>query len=166
MKSWPEYGRVAFHRKGAWHPRRSASESCRNNTSQNEVVPHCTPAATHRHLLEVPRVSYRGACGMPRYRTGPAWCDGSVQRCPWPGLSTTGHADGADATFEVVHPHHPLNGQHFKLVTHRHNWGEDRVYFHDSSGVLRSIPACWTTVLSADPFVALAAGRCLFRYDC
>jgi hypothetical protein len=39
------------------------------------------------------------------------------------------------------------------------------VYFHDSGGVLRSIPACWTTVLPADPFVVLAAGRCLFRFE-
>jgi Family of unknown function (DUF5372) len=88
-----------------------------------------------------------------------------TRRRRWPGLSTTAHPDGADAIFEVVHPHHPLKGQTFKLVTYRHNWGEDRVYFHDSSGVLRSIPACWTTVLPDDPFVALAAGRCLFRYD-
>ena len=68
-------------------------------------------------------------------------------------------------TFEVTHAHHPLRGQQFKLVTYRHNWGEDRVYFHDSSRVLRSIPACWTTVLPADPFVLMAAGRCLFRYE-
>src|SRR5947209_4795882 len=70
-----------------------------------------------------------------------------------------------DTNFEITHPHHPLRGQSFKLVTYRHNWGEDRVYFHDSSGVLRSIPACWTTVLPADPFVVLAAGRCLFGYE-
>jgi Family of unknown function (DUF5372) len=83
----------------------------------------------------------------------------------WPSPSTTAHGDRADTTFEVIHPNHPLRGQQFKLVTYRHNWGEDRVYFHDSSGLLRSIPACWTTVLPADPFVVLAAGRSLFRYD-
>jgi Family of unknown function (DUF5372) len=83
----------------------------------------------------------------------------------WPRLSTTAHSDGADNTFDVIHPHHPLRGQSFKLVTYRHNWGEDRVYFHDSSGLLRSIPASWTTVLPPDPFEVLAAGRCLFRYD-
>ena len=88
-----------------------------------------------------------------------------IRRLRWPSLSTTAHGDGADSTFEVVHPYHPLKGQRFKLVTYRHNWGEDRVYFHDSTGLLRSIPACWTTVLPADPFVVLAAGRCLFRYD-
>jgi hypothetical protein len=31
--------------------------------------------------------------------------------------------------------------------------------------VLRSIPACWTTVADADPFETVAAGRCLFRYE-
>jgi hypothetical protein len=79
--------------------------------------------------------------------------------------STTPHPNGADFRFEVIHPHHPLRGLSFKLVTYRHNWGEDRVYFHDGNGVLRSIPACWTTVLPVDAFVTLAAGRCLFRYD-
>jgi hypothetical protein len=28
-----------------------------------------------------------------------------------------------------------------------------------------SIPAGWTSVAPADPFVVLAAGRCLFRYE-
>jgi hypothetical protein len=88
-----------------------------------------------------------------------------VPRALWPSPSTTAYGDRAEGTFEVIHPHHPLRGQSFKLVTYRHNWGEDRVYFHDSRGVLRSIPACWTTVLPEDPFVILAAGRCLFRYE-
>jgi hypothetical protein len=65
----------------------------------------------------------------------------------------------------VIHPHHPLKGQCFKLVTYRHNWGEDRVYFHAADGSLCSIPASWTTVIAEDPFVVVAAGRCLFRYD-
>jgi hypothetical protein len=98
-------------------------------------------------------------------RAGPALCRSSARRDLWRALSTTAHRDGADITFEVIHPHHPLIGQSFKLVTYRHNWGEDRLYFHDSNALLRSIPACWTTVLPADPFVVLAAGRCLFRYE-
>jgi hypothetical protein len=80
-------------------------------------------------------------------------------------LSTTPVDDDGDTVFEVVHPYHPLRGQKFKLVVHRHNWGEDRVYFHDAEGRLSSIPACWTTVLAEDPFVAVAAGRCCFRYE-
>jgi transposase len=30
----------------------------------------------------------------------------------------------------VTHPFHPLHGREFSLVTYRHNWGENRVYFH------------------------------------
>jgi hypothetical protein len=88
-----------------------------------------------------------------------------TRRPRWCGQSTTAHGDAADSSFEVIHPHHPLKGQQFKLVTYRHNWGEDRVYFHDSDGRLCSIPASWTTAVAADPFVMLAAGRCLFRYE-
>ena len=50
-------------------------------------------------------------------------------------------------------------------MTYRHNWGEDRVYFHDATGKLRSIPAGWTTVVAEDPFLAKAAGRCFFRFE-
>ena len=39
------------------------------------------------------------------------------------------------------------------------------MYFHDADGRLCSIPACWTTVVPEDPFVVVAAGRCLFRYE-
>ncbi len=73
--------------------------------------------------------------------------------------------DFAETHFEVTHPDHPLRGQKFELVTYRHNWGEDRVYFHDAEGHLSSIPSCWTTAAAPDPFVAVAAGRCLFRYE-
>jgi hypothetical protein len=88
-----------------------------------------------------------------------------IRRPRWRRSSTTPHGDVADANFEITHPHHPLRGQRFKLVTYRHNWGEDRVYFHDAAGKLRSIPACWTTVVAEDPFVAMAAGRCFFRFE-
>jgi Family of unknown function (DUF5372) len=48
-------------------------------------------------------------------------------------------------------------------VTYRHNWGENRVYFHDDEGQLVSIPAAWTSVFSPDPFVVISAGRSAFR---
>jgi len=79
--------------------------------------------------------------------------------------STAPHGDVADPTFEIVHPHHPLKGHKFRLITYRHNWSEDRVYFHDTQGKLCSIPACWTTVVEQDPFVEMAGGRCFFRYE-
>ncbi|MBZ5725828.1 MAG: Y4bD/Y4pK family protein [Acidobacteriia bacterium] len=55
--------------------------------------------------------------------------------------------------------------QEYALVVYRHNWGEDRVYFHDRQGALCSLPASWTNAISPDPFVAIAAGRCPFRYQ-
>jgi hypothetical protein len=53
----------------------------------------------------------------------------------------------------------------FSLVTYRQNWGDARVYYHDDSGRLRSIPAGWTDVVSSDPFVVVSAGRSWFRVE-
>jgi hypothetical protein len=64
----------------------------------------------------------------------------------------------------VTHAFHPLYGREWDLVTHRSNWGEDRVYFHDAGGRLRSLPAAWTSVAAGDPIVALGAGRSPFRF--
>src|ERR1700692_2292223 len=64
----------------------------------------------------------------------------SVPQCRWRTSSTAPHGDVADSNFEITHPHHPLRGQKFRLVTYRHNWGEDRVYFHNAEGRLSSIP--------------------------
>jgi len=63
----------------------------------------------------------------------------------------------------VVHPYHPLFGREFRVADYRHNWGEDRVYFHRPNGVLASIPTGWTSLLGPDPFVVMAAGRSHFR---
>ena len=45
------------------------------------------------------------------------------------------------------------------------NWGEDRVYYRDGEGQVRSILAGCTDVHGLDPFTEIAAGRALFRYD-
>jgi hypothetical protein len=65
----------------------------------------------------------------------------------------------------VTHRFHPLSGQDFEFVAHRHNWGEDRVHLHDENGVLFSLPAGWTDAGVADPFVVIADGRCPFTAD-
>jgi len=44
--------------------------------------------------------------------------------------------------------------QEFELVTCRQNWGEDRVWFHDRDGLLRSIPTNWTDAAGIDLCVA------------
>jgi len=68
-----------------------------------------------------------------------------------------------ERTFRVTHPFHPLHGQEFRLATYRHNWSENRVYFHDRQGKLISLPAEWTDILPPDPFVVISAGRAAFR---
>lgn len=64
----------------------------------------------------------------------------------------------------VTHPFHPLFGRELDVVVHRHNWGEDRVYYQ-GRGSLTSLPACWTSVVPGDAFVAVAAGRSRFRAE-
>jgi hypothetical protein len=63
----------------------------------------------------------------------------------------------------VTHPHHPLFGQEFDLVMRGQNWREDRAWFHDGAGCLRSIPADWTNLVADDAFNVVAAGRAAFR---
>lgn len=63
----------------------------------------------------------------------------------------------------MTHPFHPLRERERDLVVYRHNWGEDRVYFHDEQGRLRSVPAAWTSLVASDPIVVLGAGRSPFR---
>lgn len=48
-------------------------------------------------------------------------------------------------------------------MAYRHNWGLDRVYFHDDNGELKLLPAAWTDVFPPDPAVVLSAGRSAFR---
>jgi len=71
--------------------------------------------------------------------------------------------NGSALTFRITHPFHPSAGRQFPLVTIRHNWGEDRVYYHDGRGQLASVPAAWTDVVPLDPDVAISAGRSPFR---
>ena len=63
----------------------------------------------------------------------------------------------------MTHPFHPLSGREFTLVTYRHTWREQRVYFDDDQGQLMSIPAAWTSLLPSDPVAVVGAGRSAFR---
>jgi hypothetical protein len=53
--------------------------------------------------------------------------------------------------------------QQFELIAYRRSWGEERVWFQDGDGRTHSQPASWTDIIAVDPFVAVAAGRSLFR---
>jgi hypothetical protein len=63
----------------------------------------------------------------------------------------------------VTHPFHPLHGSEWELVDYRHTWGEDRVYFHDADGVVRCLPAAWTSVRDVDLTIVVGRGRAAFR---
>jgi len=63
----------------------------------------------------------------------------------------------------VTHPFHPWSGRELELVKRRSSWGADRVHVCAPGGELASLPAEWTDVVPADPFVVVAAGRAPFR---
>ena len=65
----------------------------------------------------------------------------------------------------VTHPFHPLAGREFRLAMRKHTWGERRVFVFDEEGQLFSFPAGWTDADPPDPFVAVSAGRSLFRVE-
>jgi len=74
------------------------------------------------------------------------------------------HGDAEKRRFRVIHPYHPLYQQEFELVSYHQNWGENRVWFQATKdGRLHSLPMNWTDAGALDPFVAVAAGRSLFR---
>ena len=50
------------------------------------------------------------------------------------------------------------------MVDRRRTWGEDRVYYRES-GELKRMPAAWTSAAVADPFLAVSAGRAMYRFD-
>jgi hypothetical protein len=69
------------------------------------------------------------------------------------------------ARFRITHAFHPLRGAEYELVTRRLTWGEDRVFYYDSSGKLKSLLTNVTDVVSKDAFDHISAGRSAFRVD-
>jgi len=67
--------------------------------------------------------------------------------------------------FHITHPFHPLRGTEYELVTRRLTWGEDRVFYYDAAGGLKSFLTNVTDLLAKDAFEHLAAGRSAFRVD-
>jgi len=57
-----------------------------------------------------------------------------------------------------------LKGEEYELVGFAHTWGEHRVFFRKPADErVYSLPASWTDVEGSDGFVAMSAGRALFR---
>jgi len=65
----------------------------------------------------------------------------------------------------VTHRFHPLFGCELEFVKRRRNYGDGLVYVYGVDGELLPLPARWTDVVPADPFVEAAAGRAPFRTE-
>ena len=76
--------------------------------------------------------------------------------------STAARPEEVTDPVRITHPFHPLSGQEIDFVDHRPHWGEDRVFYRDREGHLASLPARWTSLVTADP---VAAGRAEFRVE-
>jgi len=51
------------------------------------------------------------------------------------------------------------------LVTRKLTWGEDRVFYYDRSGALKSFLTNVTDLVPEDGFSQVSAGRSAFRVD-
>jgi hypothetical protein len=79
-------------------------------------------------------------------------------------LSTALDPVGDQRTVQVTHRFHPWFEQEFVFLAVRQTWSQDRVFFLDAEGRQFSLPVGWTDAAEPDPFVAMAAGRCPFRF--
>ena len=64
-----------------------------------------------------------------------------------------------------MHPFHPLCGAEYELVTRKLTWGEDRVFYYEADGKLKSFMTNVTDVIDRDAFDRISAGRSAFRVD-
>ena len=131
--------------------------------SPSQVRDACGPHDGNEHTLRA--IVSDGVHSVQPCGPGGLFCSSppSAPRCHWHECSTAPHGDVEIRRFRVTHPYHPLFQQEFELVSYRQDWGEDRVWFQDKLGRLHSLPTSWTDAGAVDPFVALAAGRSLFR---
>ncbi len=65
----------------------------------------------------------------------------------------------------ITHPFHPRHGEELEYFEYRRDWSGQRVYFHDESGCLTSMPAEWTNVVPPDAYEVIGAGQAQFRVD-
>jgi hypothetical protein len=79
--------------------------------------------------------------------------------------STADCASRTATWFRITHPFHPLQGTEYELVVRRTNWGEDRVFYYDRQGALKSFSVNVTDMVQADAFARTSAGRSAFRLD-
>jgi len=79
--------------------------------------------------------------------------------------SNAGCLGNAQSRFRITHPFHPLCGAEYELVTRKLTWGEDRVFYYDPSGELKSFLTNVTDLIPEDAFSQVSSGRSAFRLD-
>jgi hypothetical protein len=79
--------------------------------------------------------------------------------------STTSHQNFDNKTFRIIHPFHPYRNVEFEIDSVRRIANGCRIFFFNTKGRRSSVPLNWTDVGPQDPFVALSAGRSLFRVE-
>ena len=77
-----------------------------------------------------------------------------IRPCPYRESSNAGCVGSTAGRFRITHPFHPLFGAEYELVTRRLTWGEDRVFYYDPSGKLKSLLINVTDVSSRMPSMA------------
>ena len=81
-------------------------------------------------------------------------------------LSTTPDNTNGEQSFTITHPFHPLCGHIFPLLSQHVAWGEERVFFADpQTHEIRSLPLAWTSLALPDPFLVVAAGKAVLRFE-
>jgi Family of unknown function (DUF5372) len=78
-------------------------------------------------------------------------------------LSTTPDDPNGEHYFTITHP---LRGHRFPLLSQSRAWGEERVFFADpQTHQIRSLPLAWTSLALPDPFLVVAAGKTVLRFE-
>jgi hypothetical protein len=82
-----------------------------------------------------------------------------------PSHSTASQQNFNSKTFRIIHPFHPYRNFEFEIDSVRRIAYESRVLFFNAKGRRSSVPLDWTDIGTVDPFVAVSAGRALFRVE-
>jgi hypothetical protein len=79
--------------------------------------------------------------------------------------ATTGCTGRSTGRFRIIHPFHPLAGNEYEVVSRQRTWGQDRVFYYDPDGRLKSFPANITDLFLIDAFARISDGGSPFRVD-
>lgn len=79
--------------------------------------------------------------------------------------STASNQNFANKSFQIIHPFHPYRNIEFEVDSVRRLAYESRVFFINPKGRKSSVPLHWTNIGPVDSFIAISAGRSLFRVE-